>query len=195
MGRNATTALRIPATFWGLRLHPIATPSGLPITFALGGARADERDICSAMLSHAQIARDGQTIMADKGYRSADFEKQLKAAGISLIRPATNPEAPRAGKQFLKALRQTIESVYGTLKDSNATADAPEPVSVYAYSNSYLPSPRSSGTTKPPTGLARPADDRQHQDLGTDHLADPALCGRLARCRRSGATSRVLPVP
>ena len=69
------------------------------------------------MLAHTQIARDGQTIMADKGYRSADFEKQLKAAGISLIRPATKTEPPRGGKPFLKALRQTIESIYGTLKD------------------------------------------------------------------------------
>ena len=69
------------------------------------------------MLAHAQIARDGQTIVADKGYRSADFEKQLKAAGISLIRPTTKTEAPRGGKPFLKALRQTIESVYNTLKD------------------------------------------------------------------------------
>ena len=103
--------------FWGPRLHLIATPSGLPITFALAGAKADERDICSAMLSHAQIARDGQTIMADKGNRSADFAKQLKAAGISLIRPATKTEPPRAGKQFLKALRQTIASIYDTLKD------------------------------------------------------------------------------
>ena len=103
--------------FWGLRLHLVATPSGLPITFALAGAKADERDICSAMLAHAQIARQGQTIMADKGYRSADFEEDLKAAGISLIRPATKTEAPRPGKPFLKKLRQTIESIYDTLKD------------------------------------------------------------------------------
>ena len=32
--------------FWGLRLHLITTPSGLPITFALAGAKADERDVC-----------------------------------------------------------------------------------------------------------------------------------------------------
>ena len=103
--------------FWGLRLHFVATPSGLPITFALAGAKADERDICSAMLAHGGIARQGQTIMADKGYRSAGFEEDLKAAGISLIRPATKTEAPRAGKPFLKKLRQTIESIYDTLKD------------------------------------------------------------------------------
>ena len=103
--------------FWGLRLHLVATPSGLPITFALAGAKADERDICSAMLSHAQIARQGQTLMADKGYKSGPFEEDLKTAGISLIRPATKTETPRAGKQLLKAFRQTIESVYDTLKD------------------------------------------------------------------------------
>ena len=84
--------------FWGLRLHLVATPSGLPITFALAGAKADERDICSAMLAHGGITRQGQTIMADKGYRSAGFEEDLKAAGISLIRPATKTEAPRGGQ-------------------------------------------------------------------------------------------------
>ena len=41
------------------------------------------------MLAHGGIARQGQTIMADKAYRSASFEEDLKAAGISLIRPAT----------------------------------------------------------------------------------------------------------
>ena len=103
--------------FWGLRFHLVATPSGLPVSFALAGAKADEREICGEMLAHAQIARPGQTIMADKGYRSADFEQQLNEAGVTLIRPATKTEQPRPGKRFLKALRQTIESIYHTLKD------------------------------------------------------------------------------
>ncbi len=37
--------------FWGLRLHLIATPSGLPITWALAPATADERDTCLGMLT------------------------------------------------------------------------------------------------------------------------------------------------
>ena len=89
---------------WGLRLHLVATPSGLPITFALASAKADERDICLDMLTHAQIDREGQTIMADKRYRSAHFEEDLEEAGISLIRPATKTETPRAGKRFLKSV-------------------------------------------------------------------------------------------
>ena len=35
--------------FWGLRLHLVATPSGLPITFALTNPKADERDVAIDM--------------------------------------------------------------------------------------------------------------------------------------------------
>ena len=37
--------------FWGLRLHLITTPSGLPIAFALTGAKTDERDTALDMLA------------------------------------------------------------------------------------------------------------------------------------------------
>ena len=102
--------------FWGLRLHLLATPSGLPITWALAPAKADERDICSDMLAHSGLARPGQTIIADKGYRRASFEEALNQAGMTLIRPATKTEAPRPGRRFLKPFRQIIESVNNTLK-------------------------------------------------------------------------------
>ena len=102
--------------FWGLRLHLITTPSGLPITFALAGAKADERDVCLDMIARAGVARRGQTLIADKGYRSAAFEAQLTAAGITLIGPATKTEPTRAGREFLRPFRQIIESVNQTLK-------------------------------------------------------------------------------
>ena len=102
--------------FWGLRLHLITTPSGLPITFALAGAKADERDVCLDMIARADVARRGQTLIADKGYRSAAFEAQLNDAGIALIRPATKSEPTRAGRAFLRPFRQIIESVNQTLK-------------------------------------------------------------------------------
>ena len=47
--------------FWGLRLHLLAAPSGLPIAFALAGAKADERDVCWDMLTHGDLARRGRT--------------------------------------------------------------------------------------------------------------------------------------
>ena len=102
--------------FWGLRLHLITTPSGLPITWAVAGATADERSTALEMIHHARVARQGQTIIADKGYRSQAFEKALNQAGMTLIRPATRTEQPRPGNRFLKPFRQIIESVNNTLK-------------------------------------------------------------------------------
>ncbi|MDE0117990.1 MAG: IS982 family transposase [bacterium] len=83
--------------FWGLRLHLIATPSGPPIAFALAGAKADEREVCAEMTDRAGPARAGQTLIADKGYRSTAFEARLAQAGITVIRPATKKEPARPG--------------------------------------------------------------------------------------------------
>ena len=105
--------------FWGLRLHLIATPSGLPIAYALTGAKVDERDTALAMihLDPALDRRPGQVLMADKGYRSAAFEAELNERGITLIRPKVRSEkTDRPLTRFLKPFRQIIESVNQTLK-------------------------------------------------------------------------------
>jgi hypothetical protein len=102
--------------FWGLRLHLIATPSGLPIAYALTGAKADERDIALDMIAFNDLDRPEQTLIADKGYRRASFETELNAAGITLIRPALKTEPDRPGRRILKALRQIIESINQTFK-------------------------------------------------------------------------------
>jgi hypothetical protein len=104
--------------FWGLRLHLIATPSGLPITYALTSAKTDERETALAMieLDTALGERPGQILMADKGYRSASFEAELNTRGLNLIRPTLGKEPARTGQQFLKPFRQIIESINQTLK-------------------------------------------------------------------------------
>ena len=102
--------------FWGLRLHLIAAPSGLPVAYALAPANTDERDICLEMIAPAGIARRGQTLIADKGYRRAGFEDSPNAAGVVLIRPATKAGPARPGQKFLRPFRQIIESVNQTLK-------------------------------------------------------------------------------
>ena len=83
---------------------------------AVAPAKQDERDIALDMVANAGLARVGQTIIADKGYRRASFEKTLNEAGITLIRPATKSEKPRPGRRFLRPFRQIIESVNNTLK-------------------------------------------------------------------------------
>ena len=102
--------------FWGLRLHLITTPSGLPIAYALTGAKTDERDTALDMIAFGGLDTAGQTMIADKGYRSAAFETELNQAGMNLIRPNLKSEQTRPGARYLKAFRQTIESVNQTLK-------------------------------------------------------------------------------
>jgi hypothetical protein len=105
--------------FWGLRLHLICTLGGLPVGFALTGAKADERQTLLGILAAdpALIAdRPGQTLIADKHYFGKDFEHSLATAGIELLRRARKGEPERPGARFLKALRQTIESINQTFK-------------------------------------------------------------------------------
>lgn len=103
--------------FWGLRLHLLATLDGLPVGFAITGAKSDERETLQHILAMTPAAiAPGQTIMADKGYYGQEFESSLITDRITLLRPARKGEAPREGARFLKPLRQRIESVFDTLK-------------------------------------------------------------------------------
>lgn len=105
--------------FWGLRLHLVATPTGLPVAYALTNPKHDERTVARDLLESdpALLARcTGLTIIADKGYRSTELETFLTDHGATLIRPAFKTEANRPGQRFLRPFRQTIESVNHTLK-------------------------------------------------------------------------------
>jgi hypothetical protein len=105
--------------FWGLRLHLVATPAGLPITYALTHPKTDERLVARDLLetdSALLARRAGQTIIADKGYRSAELDAVLADRGATLIRPTFKTEPARPGRRLLRPLRQIIESVNQTLK-------------------------------------------------------------------------------
>ena len=105
--------------FWGLRLHLVATPAGLPVAFALANPKTDEREIALDIFDsdpELLAGRNGQTLVADKGYASAEFEQRLAAHGIELLRPAMKREPRRRGARQLRSIRQIIESVNATLK-------------------------------------------------------------------------------
>ncbi|GAA3462002.1 IS982 family transposase [Saccharothrix longispora] len=105
--------------FWGLRLHLVRTPGGLPVAFALTGAKADERTTLLDILTvdpDLVADRPGQTLIADRNYYGRDFEHALADAGIELLRPARKGEAERPGAALFKPLRQVIESINQTLK-------------------------------------------------------------------------------
>ena len=105
--------------FWGLRLHLVATLGGLPVAFALTGAKADERQTLLGMLAaDPALAADrpGQTLIADRQYYGTQFEAALTARHLRLLRPARKGEHERAGAHLFKPLRQTIEPVNQTFK-------------------------------------------------------------------------------
>jgi Transposase DDE domain len=105
--------------FWGLRLHLIATLHGLPVAFAITGAKADERHVVLDLLGDdpaLAATRPGQIMIADKNYYGHDFEASIAGAGIELLRRARKGEPERPGGRFFKPLRQTVESIFDTLK-------------------------------------------------------------------------------
>jgi Transposase DDE domain len=106
--------------FWGLRLHLLCTLHGLPLGWAITGAKADEREVLTDILyttpALASRTQPSVTIIGDKNYYGRDFETTLAKSGITLLRPARKGETPRAGQRFFKPLRQIIESVNNTFK-------------------------------------------------------------------------------
>ena len=110
--------------FWGLRLHLIATLHGLPVGFALTGAKADEREAllsilttdCPATRAWGQAGHE-QILIGDKNYYGRMFETQLDESHTDLLRPARQGEHARPGARFFQPLRQTIESIFDTFKD------------------------------------------------------------------------------
>lgn len=105
--------------FWGPRLHLVCTLHGLPVGFALTGAKADERQTLLGIFDADPALpawRMGQIVIADRNYFGAAFEAELAEAGLDLLRPARKGEAERPGARFFKPLRQVIESINDTLK-------------------------------------------------------------------------------
>jgi hypothetical protein len=104
--------------FWGLRLHLVATLHGLPIAYALTGAKADERTVLTDLIAtEPSLTSIGpRTVIADKNYYGRQFEADLATTGLTLLRKARAGEPTRPGARLLKPLRQTIESVFDTLK-------------------------------------------------------------------------------
>ena len=122
--------------FWGLRLHLVCTLHGLPVAFALTGAKADEREVLLAMFTAEPgliTSRPGQILIGDKNYYGAAFQAALAAAGIRLLRPARKGEPNRpapgsSGRCARSSSRSTTPSKDSwTLNDTAGTPPAAWP--------------------------------------------------------------------
>jgi Transposase DDE domain len=140
--------------FWGLRLHLVTTLHGLPVGYALAGAKADERLVLLDILSDEELpASPGQVIIGDKGYYGRDFEKELAAAQVTLLRPARKGEPNRpAASTSSRCGRSSSPSTTPSKASStaSATAAAPSTASPSASCSASSPSPPPSGPTTPP---------------------------------------------
>jgi hypothetical protein len=121
--------------FWGLRLHLVATLHGLPVSFALTGAKADERQVLLDLLNidpALQPIHAGQILIADKHYYGHRFEAELADAGIDLLRrpAAASPSGP-ARRCSSRCARPSSRSSSPSKANStsNGTAATPPAVS------------------------------------------------------------------
>ena len=142
--------------FWRLRLHLVCTLSGLPVAFALAGAKADEREVLLGMLDadpNLVAAHPNQKLMAGSKKLRQGIRSRLADAEVELLRPARKGENPTAratgtakpfGRVIEKSRSMTRSRPNST---SNATAEGPSRASHREYCNASSPSPPRSGTS------------------------------------------------
>ena len=101
--------------YWGLKLYLVCAGDGIPIMWCLANPKLGEREVLAALLDHNHhLIRDGQILLADKGFAGKDFKTLTQQMGLTLLRPDRRDETYRNGN--LGGLRQWIESVNQTLK-------------------------------------------------------------------------------
>ena len=101
--------------YWGLKLYLVCAGDGMPIMWCLAHPKIGEREVVAALLArNHHLIRDGQIILADKGFAGAAFKNLTDAMGLRLLRPDRRDETYTHGN--LGGVRQWIESVNQSLK-------------------------------------------------------------------------------
>ncbi|MGI8312634.1 IS982 family transposase [Saccharopolyspora hattusasensis] len=101
--------------YWGLKLYLVCSGDGVPIMWCLANPKIGEREVLAALLDHNHhLIRDGQILLADKGFSGKEFKNLTEQMTLRLLRPDRKDETYRNGN--LGGVRQWIESVNQTLK-------------------------------------------------------------------------------
>lgn len=108
--------------YWGLKLYLVCTGDGIPIMWCLANPKLGEREVLAALLdNNHHLIRDGQILLADKGFSGKEFKKLTESKQLRLLRPDRKDETYRNGN--LGRVRQWIESVNQTLKSQLGLED------------------------------------------------------------------------
>lgn len=101
--------------YWGLKLYLVCTGDGMPVMWCLADPKIGEREVVAALLdNNHHLIREGQVLLADKGFSGEEFKKLTESKQLQLLRPDRKDETYRNGN--LGGVRQWIESVNQTLK-------------------------------------------------------------------------------
>ena len=101
--------------YWGFKLYLVCTGDGIPVMWCLANPKIGEREVLAALLDHNHhLIRNGQILLADKGFSGKDFATLIEGMTLRLLRPDRKDETYRNGN--LGEVRQRIESVNQTLK-------------------------------------------------------------------------------
>jgi Transposase DDE domain len=101
--------------YWDLKLYLVCAGDGMPIMWCLANPNLGEREVVAALLEHNHhLIRDGQILLADKGFSGTAFKQLTATMGLHLLRPDRKDETDTNGN--LGGVRQWIESVNQTLK-------------------------------------------------------------------------------
>jgi len=101
--------------YWGLKLYLVCTGDGMPIMWCLAHPKIGEREVVAALLErNHHFIREGQLLLADKGFSGTEFKQLTEVIGIRLLRPDRRDETYHNGN--LGGVRHWIESVNDTLK-------------------------------------------------------------------------------
>lgn len=101
--------------YWGLKLYLVCAGDGIPVMWCLAHPKIGEREVLAALLDrNHHLIRQGQILLADKGFAGKEFKQITEAMGLRLRRPDRKDETYTHGN--LGRVRQWIESVNQTLK-------------------------------------------------------------------------------
>lgn len=101
--------------YWGLKFYLVCAGDGIPVMWCLANPKLGEREVLATLLDHNHhLIREGQVLLADKGFAGKEFKELTEAMGLRLLRPDRKDETYRNGN--LGHIRQRIESVNQTLK-------------------------------------------------------------------------------